>query len=71
MPACHTSRNRLGTKLPNNFDLDPVTLTYDLDPCDFGPWAILSDTTLKTRSFTYLTLVTLTLTFEFVRDMGS
>ncbi len=31
MPACRTSRESMGVQnSPNNFDLNPVTLTYDL-----------------------------------------
>ena len=34
-PACRTSRESMGVqKSPNNFDLNLVTLTYDLDLCD-------------------------------------
>ncbi len=46
-PTCRTSRESMGVQnSPNNFDLNPVTLTYDLDlgdldldPCDLdlGP----------------------------------
>ncbi len=53
-PACRTSRESMGYKTPpNNFDLDPVILTYDL-----WPWPL----TLVTLT---LTLVTLALDHPF------
>ncbi len=45
---------------PDELDLRPLTLTYDLDPLDIDPWTTFSDTRLKTGIFTFLTLVTLT-----------
>ena len=82
-PVSHLPRVNGVQSSPNKFDLD-------LDPCDLWPWPLwpwpwhswlwpwttFSGTRLKTRIFTFLTLVTLTfdlwpmtLTFNFVRDM--
>ncbi len=61
-PACRTSRESMGVqKSPNNFDLNLMTLTYDLwpmtfdlgdlDPCDLGPSFLKLDWKLEFLHF--------------------